>query len=70
MATPRQGHDHKRLIPMLLDATEGDAQAARLLAIETINDYAARNNADLIAIAQIIAGGRASLGNLSLSMAG
>jgi hypothetical protein len=39
-----------------------------MAAIETINDYRARNNADLIAIAQIIACGLAALGSLSLSM--
>ena len=60
----------KRLVPMLLDATDGDPHAARVLARETVNDYCARNNTDLIAIAQIIACGLASLGNLSLSMAG
>jgi hypothetical protein len=40
-----------------------------MAAIGTVNAYRARNHADLIAIAQIIAFGPAALGSLSLSMA-
>jgi hypothetical protein len=56
------------LLPTFLGVTAGDIAMARMAAIETINDYRARNNADLIAIAQIIACGLAALGSLSLSM--
>jgi hypothetical protein len=56
------------LVPTFLGVTAGDIAMARMAAIETINDYRARNNADLIAIAQIIACGLAALGSLSLSM--
>jgi hypothetical protein len=56
------------LLPTFLGVTAGDIALARIAAIETINDYRARNNADLIAIAQIIACGLAALGSLSLSM--
>jgi hypothetical protein len=51
------------LAPMFLTASGGD------ILFETINAYAARNHADLIAIAQIIACGLTALGSLSLSMA-
>jgi hypothetical protein len=57
------------LAPMFVCATAGDIDLARLAAIETINDYRARNHADLIAVAQIIGYGLAALGSLSLSMA-
>jgi hypothetical protein len=56
------------LLPTFLGVTAGDIALARMAAIETINDYRARNSADLIAIAQIIACGLAALGSLSLSM--
>jgi hypothetical protein len=56
------------LLPTFLGVTAGDIALARMAAIETINDYRARNNDDLIAIAQIIACGLAALGSLSLSM--
>jgi hypothetical protein len=56
------------LLPTFLGVTAGDIALARMATIETINDYRARNNADLIAIAQIIACGLAALGSLSLSM--
>jgi hypothetical protein len=56
------------LVPTFLGVTAGDIALARMAAIETINDYRARNNADLIAVAQIIACGLAALGSLSLSM--
>jgi hypothetical protein len=57
------------LAPMFICATAGDIVLARMAAIETINDYRARNHADLIAVAQIIGYGLAALGSLSLSMA-
>ena len=56
------------LAPRFLCVTGGDLALAHMAAIETINDYRARNNADLIAIAQIIACGLAALGSLSQSM--
>jgi hypothetical protein len=56
------------LAPTFLGVTGGDVTLARMAAIHTINDYRARNHADLIAIAQIIAFGLAALGSLSLSM--
>jgi hypothetical protein len=57
------------LMPMFLTAN-GDIAFAQAAAIQTVNAYRARDNADLIAIAQIIAFGLAALGSLSLSMAG
>ncbi|MEA2738474.1 MAG: hypothetical protein QOH05_1781, partial [Acetobacteraceae bacterium] len=57
------------LAPMFLFASDGDVAFARLAAIETVNAYRARNQADLVAIAQIIGFGLAALGSLSLSMA-
>jgi hypothetical protein len=56
------------LAPMFLGVTAGDISLARLAALETVNAYQARNQADLIAIAQIVAYGLAALGSLSLSM--
>jgi hypothetical protein len=56
------------LAPTFLGVTAGDLTLARMAAIQTIDDYRARNHADLIAIAQIIACGLASLGSLSQSM--
>jgi hypothetical protein len=57
------------LMPMFL-TTNGDIALARAAAIQTVNAYRARDDADLIAIAQIIAFGLAALGSLCLSMAG
>ena len=57
------------LAPLFLEAGGGNIAFARMAALETVNAYRARNNADLIAIAQIIAFGLAALGSLSLSMA-
>lgn len=57
------------LAPIFLAVTAGDVALARLAAMETINDYRARNNTDLVAIAQIIGCGLAALGSLSQSMA-
>lgn len=56
------------LAPMFLGAAAGDIGFARRAAIETVNAYRMRNNADLIAVAQIIGFGLAALGSLSLSM--
>jgi hypothetical protein len=56
------------LAPMFLTASGADIGYARLAAFETINAYQARSQADLIAVAQIVACGLAALGSLSLSM--
>ena len=57
------------IAPIFLGVTAGDVGLARLAALETVNDYRARNNADLIAVAQIVSFGLAALGSLCLSMA-
>jgi hypothetical protein len=57
------------LAPMFICGSAGNLDLARLAATETINAYRARDQADLISIAQIIAFGLAALGSLSLSMA-
>jgi hypothetical protein len=57
------------LAPMFLTASDSDIAFARMAAIETINAYRARNHADLLAAAQIIACGLSALGSLGLSMA-
>jgi hypothetical protein len=57
------------LAPMFLGISNGDVNLARMAAVETVNAYQARNHADLVAIAQIVAFGLAALGSLSLSMA-
>jgi hypothetical protein len=56
------------LAPMFLCVTGGDVTLARMAALETVNAYRARDLSDLIAIAQIIAYGLASLSSLSQSM--
>jgi hypothetical protein len=56
------------LMPLFLTAG-GDVAFARIAAIETVNAYRARNRADLITIAQIIACGLTALGSLGLSLA-
>ena len=56
------------LAPMFLTSANGDITFARLAALETISVYRARNQADLIVIAQAVAFGLAALGSLSLSM--
>ncbi len=56
------------LAPMFLTASGGDIGFARLAAMETVKAYRARDNADLISIAQIIACGLVSLGSLGLSL--
>ena len=54
---------------MFLGISGGDVRLARIAAIQTVTAYRAANDADLIAVAQIIAFGLAALGSLSLSMA-
>ena len=53
--------------PIFLRGTGGDADLARMAAIEALNTYRVRNFAELIAIAQIIAYGLAALDSLTLS---
>ena len=57
------------LAPMFLTAAGADIGFARMAVVETIRAYQPRNQADLIAVAQIVASGLAALGSLSLSMA-
>jgi hypothetical protein len=57
------------IAPIFYGVTGGDVALARLAALETVNDYRARNNADLLVVAQIVGFGLAALGSLSLSMA-
>jgi hypothetical protein len=57
------------LAPMFLAASNGDLALARMAAAGALSAYRARDDADLIAIALIIAYGLAALGSLSLSMA-
>lgn len=56
------------LAPLFLEPAGGDITVARLAALHTIEAYTARNQADLLGIAQIIAYGFAVLGSLSLAM--
>jgi hypothetical protein len=56
------------LARMFHSVTGGDVDLARLAAIETVKAYPARSQADLIAVAQVIACGLAALGSLSRSM--
>jgi hypothetical protein len=57
-----------QLAPMFLGVSAGDIGLARMAATETVAAYRAHNQADLIAIAQIIAFGLAALGSLSQSL--
>ena len=57
------------LAPIFLSASNGDISLARLAAIETVKSYRAHSHADLLAVAQIVAFGFATLGSLCLSMA-
>ncbi len=57
------------LTPMFLATTGGDLDLARAAATETVNAYTARNQSDLLLIAQTIALGLAVLSSVSLSMA-
>lgn len=56
------------LAPIFLGVTGGDIGLARIAAAETIDDFRARNQMDLIAVAQIIANGLAAVDSLSRSM--
>jgi hypothetical protein len=56
------------LSPMFLGVSGGDINLARITAFATIDDYAGRTHADLIAIAQIIAFGLAAMASLSASL--
>lgn len=56
------------LAPIFLLATGGDIAFAQHAALETLNSYRARNQLDLIAIAQIVGCGLAALGSVSRSM--
>ena len=58
------------LAPIFLGVTAGDLALARRTVLHTINDYRARNQADLVAVAQIVGFGLAALGSLGLSVAG
>jgi BolA protein len=57
------------LVPMFLEAAGGELYYARMAALETVTAYRARTQADLIAIAQIVAFGLAAVASLSLSLA-
>jgi len=57
------------LAPLFFTACSGDLQFARCAALETINTYRARNDIDLLTIAQIVAFGLTALGSLGLSLA-
>ena len=57
------------LAPMFLIDADGNIHFARMAAMQTVHAYRARNNADLLAVAQIIGFGLAALGTLGLSMA-
>ena len=56
------------LAPMFLGVS-GDIALARAAALQTINAYRVREQAGMLAVAQIVAFGLAALGSLSLSMA-
>jgi hypothetical protein len=56
------------LAPMFLLATGGDIALAHRAVLETLHSYRARNQLDLIAIAQIVGCGLAALGSVSRSM--
>ena len=55
-------------VPMFLAASNGDVALARLAAIQTMDAYRIQHQADLIAVAQVVAFGFATLSSLSLSM--
>jgi len=56
------------LAPLFMAGCSGDLNFARLAAIETINAYQAKTQAELVMIAQIIGFGLAAMDNLRLSM--
>ena len=57
------------LAPMFLAVCCGNLDFARMAALETVNAYRARSHVDLIAVAQIVAHGLASVSSACLSMA-
>ena len=57
------------LAPIFLGVTGGDIGLARMAAVETIDDFRARNHMDLIAVTQLIVNGLAAVDSLSRSMA-
>jgi hypothetical protein len=57
------------LAPMFITASCGDLHFARLAAMETMQSYGARTQAELMNIAQIIGFGLAAMDSLCLSMA-
>lgn len=57
------------LTPVFLGVCCGNPDFARMAALETINSYRARTQADLIAVGEIIAFGLAAISSASLSMA-
>ena len=57
------------LAPMFLAVCCGNLDFARMAALETVNAYRARSHVDLIAVAQIVAHGLASVSAACLSMA-
>ena len=56
------------LAPMFLAVCCGNLDFARMAALETVNAYRARSHVDLIAVAQIVAHGLASVSSACLSM--
>ena len=56
------------LAPMFLCAGSGDVRLARMAALEMLSAYRMQNQADLLAVAQVVAFGIATLGSLSQSM--
>ena len=56
------------LAPMFLAVCSGNLDFARMAALETVNAYRARSHVDLIAVAQIVAHGLASVSSACLSM--
>ena len=56
------------LAPMFLGVCCGNLDFARMAALETVNAYRARSHVDLIAVAQIVAHGLASVSSACLSM--
>ena len=57
------------LAPMFLAVCCGNLDFARMAALETVNAYRARRHVDLIAVAQIVAHGLASVSSACMSMA-
>jgi hypothetical protein len=55
------------LAPAFLGITGSDIDLARMTALDTVGDYQARNNADLLTVGQIVAFSLASLASLKLS---